>query len=677
MRNRTAGTWLLLAALLGFLGCTGANAPPGEQGASVAQSIGDEAASGKPAPQGASSARTQPQDQTASSSNLQPSPGPSQNEPQGEKPSGQEKPAASQSEPEPQNATTGSQVQGSPDRPLTRGGVPPAKEDVLLLSYPNDPDTINALTSNDTVSRAWQQWVYEALAESRFDDPDKWDPALAESWQFDQEKLEYTIKLRRGVKWHPIRFPNGKWVRDREVTAYDVKFTFDCILNPHTEAAALRSYYLDPDAKNEEDRIKIQVKVIDKYTVKIRWKKPYFMANEFTLGIPIIPRHVYSRNEQGEPISLDFRSQEFAQAFNSHWANNMMCGTGPLRLEKWERNKQVVLVRNEEYWGKPFYFSHVIYKQITNPSTVFHQVLNGELDWSGISDRNLFVQGLERPEVKQGKVVALSYEYMGYRYVGWNLTRPQFRDREVRWALSYATPVDSMIKNILHGLAVRVTGPFLPSSPANDPELKPVPYDLDKARQMLDKAGWRDTDGDGIRDKVIDGQKVPLQFELMIYADSPMYRRIAEMMKDSYRQIGVQMLISPNKWALMLQRLRKRNFDACMLGWALSWRGDPFQIWHSSQADLPDSSNAISYRNPQVDKLIDRLRVTMDPQEQYKLYRQIHRLIYEDQPYTFLFQDKATVMHHARLENIKLYPKQRPHVDMREWYSRQPRLLGQ
>ncbi len=605
MRNRTAGTWLLLAALALGLGCTGAGEPGGRKNPSA------------------------------------------------------------------------SPDQGSPDRPLTRGGVPPAKEDVLLLSYPNDPDTINALTSNDTVSRAWQQWVYEALAESRFDDPDKWDPALAESWQFDQEKLEYTIKLRRGVKWHPIRFPNGKWVRDREVTAYDVKFTFDCILNPHTEAAALRSYYLDPDAKNEEDRIKIQVKVIDKYTVKIRWKKPYFMANEFTLGIPIIPRHVYSRNEQGQPISLDFRSQEFAQAFNSHWANKTMCGTGPLRLEKWERDKQVVLVRNEEYWGKPFYFSHVIYKQITNPSTVFHQVLNGELDWSGISDRNLFVQGLERPEVKQGKVVALSYEYMGYRYVGWNLTRPQFSDREVRWALSYATPVDSMIKNILHGLAVRVTGPFLPSSPANDPELKPVPYDLDKARQMLDKAGWRDTDGDGIRDKVIDGQKVPLQFELMIYADSPMYRRIAEMMKDSYRQIGVQMLISPNKWALMLQRLRKRNFDACMLGWALSWRGDPFQIWHSSQADLPDSSNAISYRNPQVDKLIDRLRVTMDPQEQYKLYRQIHRLIYEDQPYTFLFQDKATVMHHARLENIKLYPKQRPHVDMREWYSRQPRLLGQ
>ncbi len=615
MRYRTAARGVLLVALAAFLGCTGSSAPPSQT---------------------------------------------------------PEQPSGTQN-----SADQPSGTQSSIDRSRTRGGVPPAKEDVLLLSYPNDPDTINALTSNDTLSRAWQQWVYESLAESRFDDPDKWDPALAESWTFDKEKLEYTIKLRRGVKWHPIQFPNGTVERDREFTAHDVKFTFDCILNPHTEAAALRSYYLDPDAQKEEDRIKIEVKVIDKYTVKIRWKKPYFMIQEFTLGIPIIPRHVYSRNEQGEPISFDFRSAEFAKGFNNHWANNMMCGTGPLRFEKWERNKEVVLVRNEEYWGKPFYFSHVIYKHIANPSTVYHSLLNHELDWSGISDRDLFVQGLERPEVKQGQVIALTYEYMGYRYVGWNMARPQFRQREVRWALSYATPVDSIIKNVLHGLAVRVTGPFLPSSPANDPDLKPVPYDLDKARQTLEKAGWRDTDGDGVRDKVIDGQKVQLDFELMIYADAPMYLRIAQMMKDSYQQIGVRMRISPNKWSLMLQRLRKRNFDACMLGWALSWRGDPFQIWHSSQADLPDSSNAISYRNSQVDKLIDQLRVTLDPQEQYKLYRQIHRLIYEDQPYTFLFQDKASVLRHSRLENIKLYPKQRPHVDMREWFSSKPRLLGQ
>ncbi len=633
MRHRIAGTVLLLLALAGYWGCTGASAPPGQgTGKSTGQAAEKDA------------------DSTTGSAPQQAD----------ESPSG-----------------GASAAQGSPDRPLTRGGVPPAEEDALLLSYPNDPDTINALTSNDTLSRVWQLWVYESLAATRFDDPDKWEPVLAESWTFDEEKLEYTIKLRRGVKWHPIQFPNGTWERGREVTAHDVKFTFDCILNPHTEAASYRSYYLDPNAEREEDRIKIDVKVIDKYTVKIRWKKPYFLIAEYTLGVPIIPRHVYSRNEQGEPISFDFRSAEFAKGFNNHWANNMMCGTGPLRFKKWERDKEVVLIRNDEYWGKPFYFSHVIYKRISNPNTVFHSVLKHELDWSGISDRNLFVQGLKRPEVKEGRVIALTYEYMGYRYVGWNMARPQFRQREVRWALSYATPVDSIIKNILHDLGVRVTGPFLPSSPANDPELKPIPYDLDKAREMLDKAGWRDTDGDGVRDKVIDGQKVQLQFELMIFADSPMYRRIAEVMKDSYQQIGVRMLINPNKWSLMLQRLRKRNFDACMLGWSLPWRGDPFQIWHSSQADLPESSNSISYRNPQVDKLIDQLRVTLDPQEQYKLYRQIHRLIYEDQPYTFLFQDKASVMRHSRLENVKLYPKQRPHVDLREWFSREPRLLGQ
>ncbi len=635
--------WMVVVVAWGLGGCTGAPAPT-------------QTADSSPGDQG----------RPASVSSTQESP--NQPESQGQTSSG----GNASETPELATSSRGSSSRGR----LTRGGVPPAKQDVLLLSYSNDPDTINPLTSNDTVSQAWLQWVYESLASSRFDDPDKWEPALAESWTFDEEKLEFTIKLRRGVKWHPIQFPNGTWERDREVTAYDVKFTFDCILNPHTEAAALRSYYQDKDPEDPQDPYKIKVQVVDKYTVKIRWTKPYFRMVEFTLGVPIIPRHVYSRDENGKPISFNFRSRKFGQRFNDHWANTTMCGTGPLRFVTWERNKQVVLERNEDYWGEPFYFSRMVFRQITNPFTAYQQALKNELDWSAVAEKDLFIKVHQRPEVRQGRVVPVQYEYMGYRYVGWNLERPQFRDREVRWALSYATPVDKMVQNILHNLAVRVTGPFLPKSPANNPELKPIPYDLDKARELLEQAGWRDTDGDGVRDKVIDGQRVALQFELIIYADSPMYRRIAELMKDSYQQIGVQMQISPTKWALMLQRLRKRNFDACMLGWAMNWRSDPFQIWHSSQADVPDSSNAISYRNPQVDKLIEQLRVTTDLEEQNRLYREIHRLIYEDQPYTFLFQDMATAIHHARLENVRFYPKQRPHIDMREWYTSQARLLG-
>ncbi len=175
---------------------------------------------------------------------------------------------------------------------------------------------------------------------------------------------------------------------------------------------------------------------------------------------------------------------------------------------------------------------------------------------------------------------------------------------------------------------------------------------------------------------MINNVKVPARFDLMIYSDAPSYRTIAEIIKESCRKIGVEVLISPAKWALMLQKLNKKEFDAAMLGWALPWKVDPFQVFHGSQADVPDSSNHTAYRNPEVDKLIDQLRVTLSHDRQMELYHQIHRIIFDDQPCAFLFIDKATRGFHARIENVGFY-KIRPGLDVREWYASTPRLMGQ
>ncbi|HEV3415303.1 MAG TPA: ABC transporter substrate-binding protein, partial [Pirellulales bacterium] len=238
-------------------------------------------------------------------------------------------PAANSSADEPQAAVPAKRAM-TPG--ITRGGKRPAASDTLLLSYPDDPDTVNPLTANDTVSEAFQRLVYEQLAERKFSNPDEWEPALAESWEFDSKNLEYTIHLRKGVKWHPITLPSGKQLPATEFTARDVKFTFDCILNKNIEAAALRSYYEDPAAKQESERQRIKVSLVrgDKYSVKVKWTKPYFDADDWTLGVAIIPRHVFSVDEKGDPISFDFSSKEFADGFNNHWANRSMCGTGPM-----------------------------------------------------------------------------------------------------------------------------------------------------------------------------------------------------------------------------------------------------------------------------------------------------------------------------------------------------------
>lgn len=564
----------------------------------------------------------------------------------------------------------------TPRPQLTRGGVKPAENDVLLLSYPDDPDTLNPITSTDTVSEAFLSRVYETLAEQSFPNPDEWEPALAESWEFDEKTLEFTIHLRRGVKWHSMKLPNGKPLPETEFTARDVTFSFDCVMNPNVEAAHIRSYYEDPSAKDEEGRRMIEYFAVDKYTVKVRWKKPYFLAKEFTLGgFPIIPRHVFSVDAQGRPFAFDFLSKEFADGFNNHWANKLMCGTGPMIFKTWVSQQRLELVRNPNYWGHPYYFSGVVYRCISNPNTMTQMLMQSELDFAGIPDKDQFLQAKNHPNVLSGKVKLVDYFYPGYRFIGYNLDKSIFQDKGFRWALAYAIPVDTLIEKVFRGLAERTTGPFLPGSSSYDETLPPIPHDLSKARQMLEQSGWRDTDQDGIRDRVIDGVKTPARFELMIYTDAPSYRQIAEIIKEECRKIGIDVMIAPTKWNLMLQKLRKREYEAAMLGWAMSWKQDPFQLWHSSQADIPDSSNQVAYRNPEVDGLIEQLRVTLNEEEQRELYKKIHRLIYEDQPYTFLFSDRATGGYDARLQNVKFY-KIRPCYDGREWYSNRPRAVG-
>ncbi len=559
------------------------------------------------------------------------------------------------------------------NRELTRSGKTPAENDTLLLSYPDDPDTVNPITSNDTTSEAFQRLVYDSLADRKYSNPDEWEPALAESWEFNPSDREYTIHLRKGVKWQPIKLPGGKEIPATEFTARDVKFTFDCILNKFVEAPHLRSYYEDANA-DEAHRSKIKVSLVrnDKYTVKIKWLKPYFMADEFTLGIQIIPRHVFSVDRNGDPISLDFSSKEFADGFNNHWANRQMCGTGPMCFKEWVKGEHVLLERNPDYWGEPFYFSRLTYRYISNPNTALQKVLHNELDWSPIAEKDLYIESLKNPNVVAGKVVLKPYDYPAYRYVGYNLKRDFFKDVRVRRAMGHAVPVDEIIRTIYHGLAVRITGPFLPSSPGTDPSLKPLDFDLDKARSLLDEAGWKVAEGESVRSRMIEGAKVEAFFDLMIISNSPSFLNIATVIKENCRKIGVRVQITPADWSLLLQKTRKKEFDAVLLGWAMAWKDDPYQIWDGSQAELPESANSIGYANADVDKWIDELRVTMDRPKQIELYHKIHRQIYEDQPYTFLFMDKATAGYDARIQNVKFY-KIRPCIDTREWYSTKPR----
>ena len=151
-----------------------------------------------------------------------------------------------------------------------------------------------------------------------------------------------------------------------------------------------------------------------------------------------------------------------------------------------------------------------------------------------------------------------------------------------------------------------------------------------------------------------DGRK--LKFTVMYPNAAPTYQRMLAMIKEDMAKAGVQMDLLGLEWSVCVQRLEKKRFDVCALGWLGGIKPDPYQIWHSSQADLESSSNHIQFKNPEADKLIEELRITFDPAKRQVLYHRFHRLIHEEQPYIFLFSSYSLNALNRRYRNVRVFP---------------------
>jgi ABC-type transport system substrate-binding protein len=534
--------------------------------------------------------------------------------------------------------------------------------DELHRAYGDPPDLLNPLISSDTTSEAFLRHTMESLADRKVQNPNELEPVLAEEWEkieTDDGKLIFDIKLREGVKWHRVTVKTSegtKTMEPAEFTSKDVVFSYRVMMNPNVRCAHIRSYYTDLES----------VKRRGKYQVRFTWSSKYFLSEDFTLGFPIIPEHILSMKEDGSPMPADPSSEEFGNLFNDHWFNNWICGTGRYMLETYDPNERVVLVRNEDYWGEEPFYKKFVYHRIQEDTKAYLTFLKGELDTEGLNPKQ-YEEIQDRDEFRSGMIKSAIYDYPSYLYLGWNLTKPIFKDKQTRWAFAHATPRGKIIETILRGLATRTDGPFNIHSDAYDRSLPSVEYEPDKSRTLLEEAGWTDTDGDGIREKSIEGKRIPLEFSIIIPEGSENARKISEVLRSEYGKVGAKIEINPLPWGQFLNVLKDRSFDGCILGWALGWKQDPYQLWHSSQADEPESSNHVSYRNKDVDELIETLRYTLDEGNQIELYHKIHRLIYEDQPYCFLWVSKAIAAYNARLSGVKFYSTVRPCYDEREW----------
>jgi peptide/nickel transport system substrate-binding protein len=467
--------------------------------------------------------------------------------------------------------------------------------------------------------------IHEPMIDYEMDDF-KYRGILAEKFSISDDGLVIYFKLRDNI-W----FSDG-----HPVTTDDVIFTYNTITDPNIDALSYANYFRDVDHYE---------KINDK-EIKFYMKRVYFLSLGYLGSMTIYPEHIYKYKN--------------AREFNERRGNPI--GTGPYVFEKWDVGRQIVLRRNENYWGPKPRIKRLVFSFITNSTAELQSLLSGQTDYTRpVPDQ--YFEKCQDEEFKK-KFYCLSYWdawNTGYFWIGWNEARPFFADRKVRLAMTLLIDRQVIKDNILRNPEAEIpTGPFHIHGPQHDPNIKPWPYDPERAKKLLDEAGWIDHDGDGIRDK----NGVPFRFKYMIGADLAIHEQIAKLVKDSFASAGIEVILDPYEWSVFSQRVLDRDFDAVSMAWGGEVEQDPYQIWHSSQIGNR-GSNYVGFNNKQADSLMEKARQTLDPVKRNELYHQFDRIIHEEQPYTFIYTRPEQRFLDKRFENVIIH---KLGINEREWF---------
>lgn len=487
-----------------------------------------------------------------------------------------------------------------------------------------DARRLNPVIANDASSGEINDQIFNGLV--KYDKNIKLIGDLAERWTIENGGKTITFYLRKGVKWH-----DGV-----EFTAADCLFTYQKLIDPNVATPYSSSYM---DIKKAE--------VVGKYVFRVTYNEPFSPALE-SWAMGIIPRHLLE--------GRDINTAEF---------NRHPVGTGPYRFREWLSAQKIVLDANDEYFeGRPN-IDQFIYRIIPDSSTMFQELLFGGVDMMGLNPLQ-YLRKSESPRIREN-YRKFRYPANAFTYMGYNLRSPLFSDMKVRQALSYAIDRQGIIEGILLGIGRPCTGPFSTVSWAYNPNAKSYEYDPERARRMLEEAGWKEKSG-GIREK--NGR--PFRFTIMTNQGNNERIRTAQIIQQNLKAVGIRVDIRVMEWQAFLEQIDKRSFDVIILGWSMSRDPDLYDIWHSSKTRKGEY-NFIGYSNPTVDRLLVAGRRTFDIEKRKKIYYRIHAILAEEQPYAFLYVPDATPIVHKRFKGIEVAPLG-IFYNFREWYVPKDRM---
>ena len=463
------------------------------------------------------------------------------------------------------------------------------------MSISSSPSRVNPILANDSASSDIAQWVFNGLF--KYDKDGNVVVDLAESYEF-KDDITLIVKLREDVLWH-----DGE-----KFSADDVIFTYNTIISPKIYTSITSLY-----------RVVRNVEKIDQYTIKIKYKEPYFKALELWMT-GIIPYHILKDDK-------DIMTSKF---------NKEPIGTGSYKLKSFKNSADIELFANDDYFeGRPK-IDKLLYKFRPDANTRFLMLKQKQLDMGRLSSLQLERQ-VDEEFKKEYRII--EQPDFSYTYLGLNNKNEKFKDIRVRKAISLAIDRQEIINIMSFGHARVCNGPFLPGTFAFNEDVKEPKYDLEQAKKLLKEAGYDENN--------------PFSFELVTNSGSSNATYIAQIIQFQLKHIGVNMKIRVMEWQAFLNTvIAPRKFESVLMAWSLSLTPDAYSIWHSDN-QRKGGFNFIGYKNEEVDKLIKIGSKTVDRKKLSEIYKKIFKLITDDSPYIFLYIPNSITAVNKKIKNIE------------------------
>lgn len=476
----------------------------------------------------------------------------------------------------------------------------------LRVGWPGSPDTLNPGTGILAEAYVIYDMVYNTLYKLQFDGTFQLD--VAESAEVSEDGKLWTFKIRQGIHFH-----DGE-----PMTAADVAFSLNLYM-AHEDFPYLNFYTIYFES----------VEATDDTTVVLTLSEAIPNLESQLLALYILPEHIWSQYSEGNAAA--------------EFENLAMIGTGPFKMKEYKQNEFVYLVANEEHFANPPKVNELIFQTFGNEDALVQALVTGQVDM--ITEMpNTAVPVLRRTEnvkVVSGPPLGPSVRDIIFNQLapencppedGKCTGHPALRDRNVRLALAHATDKQNIIDVAMLGLAQ--PGLTLVASGQAywyNNALQDYAFDIAKANQILDDAGYKDTDGDGVRE-MPDGSR-PLTFRLQWPNDIPEAPRIAEILGQTWGQIGVKtepQAADPD--ALTTACCPAFDFDIMIWGW--SWGPDPNEPLGVMRTDqIPTGSSETGYANPAYDALYDQQAVELDREKRRAIVFQMQEMVFNDVVY--------------------------------------------